>query len=606
LRLLGFLVLFFLWTWQRIDPALYYDADPVFPPFLTGGAFFRQFLAYPGGPIAYAAAFLSQLFAWSWLGALVLTAIAGLTCWAADGVIRRMVGDSWRWAGLVPGVLILLAYNRGIVLLPEIIGPLAAVLALAAYLWLSERGAWPRMVGLVVLSPVLYYAAGGPYLLFAGLAGLYELGQGRRLPGLLSLLAMEGVPYFIGCYGFALTASEVFRYGLPLGFGTLDFRSVALQLMYGFWVLVGLGALAPLVRRGKAREPKRRRQLAAIQRLRGLGPAPRLLLGLVGVAALAVLTEDRVEREAARLDDAARHERWDEVLVRARGLPLRGYDRVVSHQINRALYETGRLPYDMLAYPQGPETLMLDMGVNPDPEAESLQMQAREETFLRLGDLDLQLGLVNKAEREAHEALTVHGPHPEVLRRLATVNLVKRQPEAAAAFTAALAQCVRPEGGSAGIASMESAELERVRSVMLVRDAPWAPESVEDRCRALLRRNRRNRMAFEYLMAYYLLTHQPGKVVENLGRLRDFGYPAIPRLYEEAVLVEERQSARVVDLGGRRISAETLDRWVGFGQTVDALLRAGARESAKAAARARYGDSYFYYAAFGETGAAGR
>ncbi|KKK59540.1 hypothetical protein LCGC14_3033340, partial [marine sediment metagenome] len=55
-------------------------------------------------------------------------------------------------------------------------------------------------------------------------------------------------------------------------------------------------------------------------------------------------------------------------------------------------------------------------------------------------------------------------------------------------------------------------------------------------------------MAFEYQMAIYLLTKQPAKVAENIGRLDDFGYPNIPRSYKEALLLHKLQTEKNMDL----------------------------------------------------------
>jgi hypothetical protein len=44
-------------------------------------------------------------------------------------------------------------------------------------------------------------------------------------------------------------------------------------------------------------------------------------------------------------------------------------------------------------------------------------------------------------------------------------------------------------------------------------------------------------MAFEYLMAWHLMNKRLDKFVKNLGRLGEFGYTALPPLYQEAMLI---------------------------------------------------------------------
>ena len=61
----------------------------------------------------------------------------------------------------------------------------------------------------------------------------------------------------------------------------------------------------------------------------------------------------------------------------------------------------------------------------------------------------------------------------------------------------------------------------------------------------LLDSNPRNQMAFEYLMAHYLMTTELRRLSRQIGPLETFAYPAIPRHIEEAVLLGQKQGARV-------------------------------------------------------------
>ena len=106
-------------------------------------------------------------------------------------------------------------------------------------------------------------------------------------------------------------------------------------------------------------------------------------------------------------------------------------------------------------------------------------------------------------------------------------------------------------------------------------------------------------MAFEYLMAWYLLTRQPGKVAQNLHRLDDFDYTHIPRLYEEAMLIYVASTQKELDMRGRRLSPESLQRFNGFVQVSN---RYGANKQAAVAELAGdYGDSFFFYYTYGFT-----
>ena len=68
-----FFIFFYLYLWLYIDLKLIYHGAGIitnFPAFYKGWPFFLQFLSYPGGPVEYLSTFLSQLFYYSWAGAL--------------------------------------------------------------------------------------------------------------------------------------------------------------------------------------------------------------------------------------------------------------------------------------------------------------------------------------------------------------------------------------------------------------------------------------------------------------------------------------------------------------------------------------------------------
>ncbi len=118
---------------------------------------------------------------------------------------------------------------------------------------------------------------------------------------------------------------------------------------------------------------------------------------------------------------------------------------------------------------------------------------------------------------------------------------------------------------------------------------------------ALVEHNPRNKMAFEYLMACYLLTGQVDKIVENMERLRDLGYPRIPTLYEEAILIYYGSKGRQVDLAKFNISPETLRRYEAFVQTANAMQPQNKEAVLNRLVR-DFGTSYFFFYTFGKVG----
>jgi len=334
-----------------------------------------------------------------------------------------------------------------------------------------------------------------------------------------------------------------------------------------------------------------------------------LLLG--AAAATVALTHDRYTFVSLRIDEYARRGMWDEILVEAASLPVTSYHVIVAQHVNEALHHTGRLPYEMFRYSQRADGLLFDMDLSRTVKERNQKIEGVKDLYYHIGDLDLHLGLVNEAEHEAHEALAAHAEHGSVLYRLAVINIVKEQPEAARVFLRALRRHV-VYGREAGnlLRRLETdptlssdAEIRRIRSVMLLEDDAGADFSGERDYLALLRRNKHNRMAFEYLMAFYLLTKDLDKFAANLPRLRDFDYPDLPRHYQEAILLYEMDTSKSADRCGYEISDDVLEEFARFWR--DAPASTGQGVIAASFAR-EYGDTYFHYHLTGLSGLGGR
>ena len=108
--------------------------------------------------------------------------------------------------------------------------------------------------------------------------------------------------------------------------------------------------------------------------------------------------------------------------------------------------------------------------------------------------------------------------------------------------------------------------IQHMRSVMMLKKHDSLSVKYEQLLPNLLYANQRNRMAFEYLMGWYLLSAQLDKVVQNLYRLNDFNYLQIPQLYEEAILLYMFRTKKQVDLHGRQISLQSRRRFEDFKQ----------------------------------------
>jgi hypothetical protein len=330
--------------------------------------------------------------------------------------------------------------------------------------------------------------------------------------------------------------------------------------------------------------------------------APRLLeaLAVLALAAgAAVLTSNYIERRTVRVQARVATGDWAGALNEARHIPRDRYPLVVSWDVARALYHQGRLPHDMFTYlqPERPPFLLAP--------ADNLARMTQRWQCLKLSDIYLDLGRVNEAEHAVYEAMEELGDLPILLKRLALIAMTKGQVEAARIVLRVLERdpvlgwwaAERLERLRSDPTAGSDPDVRRLRSVMIIADyladtTMGENAVVEILLRTLLDRNRQNRMAFEYLMAHYLVTGQLTKIAGAMDLLDQLGYAATPRAYEEALLLYVEATGRSAGPRRQAISPETRERFRLF---LAALARVRENKEADVDLATAFGDSYFYY-----------
>jgi hypothetical protein len=609
-----FFAAFCLYTWLVIDPSLLYGCTSYFPAFSRGREFAANFLWCPGGPVKYLAALLYQFYYYAWAGALVTTAVAVALYWSTHLILAALLGfEVRRWAALLPPLLVLAGAGQYGCNLAALLALTVAVLAAAALLTARARGlatVWAVLLyggACVVLS----YAVAGPLLIFAVVCAAYEVRRGASWPvGLCYVLGSEVVALFLGVRILDVSAQRAWFALLPLG----DWADPHALDPLGLWPLRALClyflavAWSPALARGRAGAVAwLHRPAASLEPvLRALAAGSVVPVALVLV--VGVLTSSNSVKHCLRAQRYFRLNDWDGVLQEAAW--RRGSEVLIPlcHQANAALAQKGRLLDDMFVYPQSPHSLLVGTAAPHDAQRETADAE-RLVLYPQLGGQDLELGLVNEAEHQAHEALEVWGPHPVALWRLAEINCLKGRPEVARVFLTALSRDLIWRS----LARRAAAELDhgtpramqgavhRIRPVML-QDDSCTDADFDRLCHALLARNPRNRLAVEYLFAYHLLRYEPWRCAENIPLLKAAGYPKLPRHLQEAFVLLETQPGTRLNLLGYTIDAETRTRFAGFTRIMDAAhARADALRASPLVAP-EYGNSLFYYYVFHESG----
>jgi hypothetical protein len=578
----AFYLLFYLYLAFEVDLRFLYNGAGLidnFPTFYLDGEFLRRHLAFPGGLIEYASAFGAQLFYYSWAGALLVTCQAWLVGLGTDAYLRAIGAHRLRVLRFVGPLVLLAMYSQYTYLFPETWAFTVALVAAWLFLRWAPRSAVRRGLCFLAVSLALYAATGAAYLLFALLCGGARIVKDRRYAeGLSYALAAAVVPGLVGVVAWGFPLLDAYTELLPIYLGTRENEPSPLMLK-ALWILYLFLPLA----------------LAAVGlwRLKGstMSPAPRggarsalpgwaleTILLAAATAGTLFFCHDPKLKALFAVDYYSRQGMWSQVLDTARRCPPH---YLICHAVDRALYHTGRLGDEMFSYYQDPQALLL----------------TGKEALWQKADTFMDLGLIGEAENTLIYSLKMFGEKPLLLQRLARINLVKGDTETAGVYLRALSKVpFWRDGARADLVQMRAdpnlvqvEEIQRLRAVRLKQDFVRPADTL----RQLLVENPRNRMAYEYAMAWLLLSKNLAGFTETFNAYHHTVEPRIPTHYEEAILLVQALKLPAANLGTHSISQPSVTRFASFMKALQPFGRDAA--AARQSLRAAFGDTYYYY-----------
>ena len=518
-------------------------------------------------------------------------------------ILKTLNLSVFRFLRFVPAVILLIIYTRYTYHFYTTMAFLTSLTFLCLYLWttFTLASVYSRLVFILIMSVILYYIVGSAYLLFALLIALYELFfRQQLLLGLLCLFLAVATPYVLGVLLFGKSLINAFSDSLPISWKTITFESrtesiMAIYIIYLFLPMTMLFSLLYLKIAG-SRIQTRLRSWAQKVKISKSSPILKSLFEsfvLLAIALAAVIfSSNREKRTVFAVHYYTCHRMWPQVLKAARQHPDNPF---VMNAVNRALYYTGRLGYDMFCWPQHHDVLL------PTGEDRILACWHKFDT-------QIDLGLMNMAERNLNECTQVFGEHPMILKRLALINMVKANYGSARIYLGALSKTLfASKWANDYLALLQSDpnlstdnRIQYLRSICPEKDYAVIGYSKEKVLRDLLEKNSKNRMAFEYLTAWYMLTKQLEKCVRSIEHLNDFDYPELPRLYEEVLLIYVYSTKKPVQLVGYQPSLKARQQIENFSRIFNSHNRN--KQAAFGELAKDYGDSYFFYHIYGFSG----
>ena len=578
-----FLACFFYLLLQN-HPILIFEAHP--PVFLKGIDFLYDFLKIPGGLVNWLSALLMQFWFSDLLSALFLT----ICFWMAGFLTRKWIGTLTEnrlvhTFHLIPVGLLLVLYCNYDFDLSATLAIIINLFFLVLYIHWSPKQQVFRIGLSFVITILLYWITGGAFLMFAVLYGLEDLLLRRKIvSGLLLLLVSALLPFVTSMSIVLITLKQSYLHNLTFE-NPVEFEIIAYSVPGFFLLTLIIISIVRLLGNTKL-----------FQKFVRLDYFWKLAIGtflfLSATILLANELTNDIKKHVFQVNRAVREERWTDVLELTKYCS--NETPLILSQSNLALYQTGKLLDSMFAYPQSKGTLGLLMNQTwcaAWPEEAS--------------NTAWKLGLVNESLHWAHEALEHKGPTPDILKRLGMVYMMKGENNAAAHFFLNLKNVPFHDNTAEYLIRINENPTEfaqdnlckYVQSCMLTEDVISADKISSLELEQLSKRNPKNKMAFEYLIAYHLLNANINGIWDHLPDFRALNYTKIPCHVQEALIVSAAMTPNF-DLNKLKewIDPITVEHFVAYRKIL--IKHKEDKSGARQELQAWFGDTYWYYLMF--------
>jgi len=281
------------------------------------------------------------------------------------------------------------------------------------------------------------------------------------------------------------------------------------------------------------------------------------------------------------------NEQWDKVVGVAVSDTV--YDVFMNYFFNRAIDNAGHFLDLFFDYPQ---YMGID-GLHPD------KLNNIAIAFLS-SDIYYDLGYISEATHWASEAQSVLPYSPRVLRRLALVNIIDGNFEAARKYLTVLDENFLNKDFVLKYMPYVDDTTLILRDKILSEKRSQIPyfnpaaSDISDRFLQLLEKNSMNKRAYDHLEMSYLLEHQLGLFMKYLPLGKKF-YKAMPEVFEQAfVLIMIAKGDN--NLTQFKISQSTKELAQGYIKILKQNKKN--KKVAKALLAREYANTYLYYAMF--------
>ncbi len=536
--------------------------------------FLSKFFVKPGGPLELAGEFFTQFYFSTLTGSIILSLILSLPAVVLHFVNRRLK------TGNLYSIVLLLIPSLALFLMQShyyhtMTYNLGYLLVLLYFLFASSSESRKVQVATLIIYPLFYYITGAYAFIFAGLYIIYTLfySKGiRKLYYTLLIAALTGVLLIVSeSKIFLIPLKQLLTYPLPsVNNTTHRYLTVFLN---GFVILYPAVSYVP----GSWKTMK-----PALKILRYAIPA--FIYILAGIMLITRYNPD-VAR-VINLEKLVFDEKWSEAVTYYEKYPSRNL--IGQYFYNVSLTETDQLCERMFFSHQ-------DFGVK------SLFLPWDDEHLNWGSHVFYAIGLINEAHRWAYEELVVYGYRPHNLKMLVKTNIINGNSRMAKKYIGILKKTLFYKRWAEDYEKFTVDTTSIKTDPVLGKKIEIMPhdnffiflDSPEENLPLLVESNPGNRRAFEYLMAWLLLSKDVETAVMNIPKMKELGYTKLPRHIEEAVMIYYNSKRVMPDMKGLAVSYATTERFSRYVATYSALRQRAALTKDKM--ESEFGNTYWFY-----------
>jgi hypothetical protein len=538
--------------------------------------YFIEQITKPGGLAVYLGGFITQFFYQSSLGAIIIASLLVIQGWLLKESSSYITEKNTYWLlTYTPSLLIAIVLCDENIMYSLLIAFSCFTLAIYAYCKIGKTSF--RFAYLLLMTPFVYWLIGMAVLVFTLSCILIEWARSENktktcpliITSILSMVLLILCPFIGKMIWVQYPLKRLFFAGDYFRFAMYTPSFIIYALVSPVLILALMKWL-----------PDVKKKTSLFFQVVQLG-----ILVIIGWWGMTTKTDWTLE-EFMGYDYYVRTEKWNNIIHYANQKAPESPLAVTA--LNLALSQKGYLSDYMFNYFQnGPEGLLPNYSI--DFIASAL-----------LGEVYYHIGQINTAQRytfEAMETIPDHQKSVRCIKRLAETSLINGQYEVAVKYLNML--CRTHYYNSWAVDAMaylrneekinNHPEWGKLRKFRLQSDTLFYEENKEQVLLDLFTHNKENKMAMDYLLAYYLLTKNMQGFLDCYGVVEEAGLlTSMPKSYQEALtLIWSNVSGKEDPPAELNINMiQRLNSFMG-------ILQNGTVSEHRL--RQEFGDTYWYY-----------